>query len=261
MDSGLSGNLMRQAHYERRTSVGPVSNMHTQQQSGRGMFEPTPEASVTPNPGDLWAPRDVTPHTPAEVRTAGHGESTMAAPVPSGVAETLGDRVAQSRMVEAHAHTGYTPEQYPRPISNGRRDIVWTDGRRPIQPNVDAFLVGPNGYDLSNPPSEVYGGDRYRVGADTHYFGHYEYWTKQGQDAFIRPVTTEYPMLPVDKPQIPDAAPYTSPSVGTQRWKLPSFQTPRMFTAPSETGMSDYAMAQRAQQPTPVSEFDDGGRL
>ncbi|MFG2848492.1 hypothetical protein ACGF12_35835 [Kitasatospora sp. NPDC048296] len=260
MDTGLSGNLMRSAHYERYTSVGPVSRMHTEQQPGRGMFEPTPEANVAPNPGDMWAPRDVTPHTDALVRTAGHGESSMAAPVPSGVPETLGDRAAQARLIEAHAHQAYTPEQYPRPISNGRRDVVWTEGRAPIQPNMEAFLTGPNGYDFSNPPSEVYGGERYRLGTDTHYFGHYEYWTKQGQDAWLRPVTTEYPILPVDKPQIADPAPYTSPSVGTQRWRLPSFQDPRMFTAPSETGMSDFAMAQQQSGPV-AAEFDDGGRL
>jgi hypothetical protein len=260
----LSGNLVRSAHYERFTSVAGVSPAHTEQSPGRGMFEPTPEASVPPAPGNLFAPRDVTPHTAAQVRTAEHWENSSAQPIPSGVDEERGQNTVQSRMVEAHSRTAYTPECYDRFISpTAGRTIEWTEGRAPIQPNVDAFLTGPNGYDFSNPPSEVYGGQRYRLGTDNHIFGRYQFWTKQGQDAWLRPTVTEYPILPVDKPNIADPAPYSSPTSGTARWRLPSFQDPRMFTTPSETGMSDYVMAQRGE-PGPAagfSEFEDGGRM
>lgn len=268
MAGNLSGNLLRSANgggvsIPQYTPVAAVSAAHTQQSPGRGMFEPTPEATVPAAPGDVWNPRDRTPHTAAQVRTASHSENSMAAPIPSGVDQERGDNTVAARMVQAHAHTAYVEETYPRFQSpTAGRDIAWTDGRAPIQPNVDAFLVGPNGYDLSNPASEVYGGARYRLGTETTMFGRYEFWQKQGQEGWLRPVQGEYPILPVDKPNITDPAPYSTPSSGTARWKLPSFQDPRMFTTPSETGMSDYVMAQNNPQLSGgFSEFDDGGRM
>jgi hypothetical protein len=260
----LSGNLMRQAtHYERHTSVAGVSDAHSVQSPGRGIFEPTPETATPPAPGNVWSPFDPTPHTElygAGLPTGNHGASSMAPPIPSGVDQERGDNTATARMVHAHSGLMYDANQYaPYHAATQRRSIEWVDGRRPQDPSMDAFLVGPNGYDRSNPTSDVYGGDRYRVGTWTPMFGHYEFWQKQGQDAWIRPVAYEVPILPVDKPNVANPAPYTTPSSGTQRFVLPSFQDPRMFVTPSETGMSDFTMTQ--QSPVGAYGFADDGRL
>lgn len=260
----LSGNLMRQAtHYERYTSVAGYSPAHEHVSPGRGIFEPMPETAVTPNPGDVWVPRDATPYTGATLPALDHGAASLAAPVPSGVDGERADNSVTARMVAAHARLDYDPAQYhPHHSATQGRTISWVDGRRPQEPSMDAFLVGPNGYDRSNPASDVYGGDRYRVGVWTPYFGHYEFWQKQGQDAWVRPVQYEVPILPVDKPNISNPAPYSTPSSGTARWKLPSFQDPRMFTTPSETGLSDYVMTQQAATAgADYGFYDDGGRL
>jgi len=257
----LSGNLMRQAtHYERYTSVAGVSDAHSTVSPGRGIFEPTPEAAVAPAPGDVWTPYDPTPHTSAVLPTGDHGASTMAPPIPSGVDQERGDNTVTARMVHAHAYVDYQQHQQHvyRSATQGR-DIAWVEGRAPAPYSAEAFVTGNNGYDFSNPTSDVYGGDRYRLGTWTPYFGHYEFWQKQGQDAWLRPVAYEVPILPVDKPNVANPAPYTTPSSGTQTHIMPWNQDPRMFTTPSETGMSDFAMAN--MMAGPPSDFADTGRL
>lgn len=257
----LSGNLMRQAtHYERYTSVAGVSDAHTTVSPGRGIFEPTPEASVAPAPGDVWTPYDPTPYSGAVLPTGDHGSSSMAPPIPSGVDQERGDNTVTARMVHAHAYVDYAPNQdVPYRSASQGRTIGWVDGRAPAPYSPEAFVTGNNGYDFSNPTSDVYGGDRYRLGTWTPYFGQYEFWQKQGQDAWVRPVQYEVPILPVAKPNISNPAPYSTPSSGTQRFVLPSFQDPRMFSTPSETGMSDFAMANLTA--APASDFTDDGRM
>lgn len=259
----LSGNLMAGAHYERTVSVGAVDPGHSQQSAGRGIFEPTPEANTPPAPGDIWTPYDPTPYTglvpPRPDHTASHG---AAVPIPSGVDGERGQNTANDRMVTVHSHADYVP--YERPVYKSQRQghiIVTTEGRAPAPaPPVEAFLTGRNGYDFSNPPSEVYGGARYRLGTLTQMFGSYEFWQKQGQDATVRPVVTEAPILPVAKPPIPNSAPYTRNSNGTDRALYPQFQDPRSFTTPSETAMSDYTMATMPAY-NPGGFVDDSGRM
>lgn len=259
-----SGNLVRQAHYERYTSVAGVSPAHAQQTPGRGMFEPTPEAAVPAQPGDVWQPYDQTPHTgvrpptPRHTATPGRGP---AAPIPSGVDEERGQNTVNDRMVATHANVEYVPYERPVYKHGGQgRSITSVEGRRPLQPSMEAFLVGNNSYDTSNPPSEVYGGERYRLGTADQYFGRYEYWTKQGQDGWLRPTVTEHPILPVEKPRVANSAPYTRNSSGRARSLYPMTQDPRMFVTPSETALSDYTMANQ-QLGNPGGFVDDGGRL
>lgn len=258
----FSGNLVRGAHYERYTSVGPVDPGHSQQSPGRGIFEPTPEAATPPAPGDIWTPYDATPHTgltpPRPTHVASYGP---AAPIPSGVDGERGQNTVNDRMIRAHEPASYVPEvRAPYKAATQGRIIEHVQGRGPAPYSMEAFLTGRNGYEFSNPTSDVYGGERYRLGTLTQMFGRYEYWTKQGQDAMVRPVVTEAPILPVDKPPIPGAAPYTRNSNGTDRSLYPAFQDPRAFTTPSETGMSDYVMSRQAT-PNPGGFYEDGGRL
>jgi hypothetical protein len=254
----LSGNLMSTAkHFEWSTPVDPVAASHDHYQPTNALFEPGQNVPAVES--TVWTPYDVAPQSGRMVPEPNHVGIT-ARPVQSGIPRELADYTHQDRVIAAHEVDSYDPYQSP-PFRNSPqgRSISWVKGRLPAAPAMEAFLVGRNGYDVSNPPSEVYGGERYNLGHETVIFGTYEYWQKQGQDATLRPIEYEYPTFPVDKPPLGNTAPYTKSSRGTDTWTLPTYNTPMLFNAPSETALSDFTMANGA--PAGASGFADTGRM
>ncbi|MGW2795179.1 hypothetical protein ACWC9H_35380 [Streptomyces sp. NPDC001251] len=253
-----SGALSQLAHFPRYTSVPGVSGGHIEPESEPDPFSPNPPP-VQPTTADVWQPEDVSQHTEMMVKPVSHW-ADLQRPVPSNVEGTDDDLATTARMLANHSVVEYRPLTYiPYKHATQGLTIEYVDGRRPVQPSTEAFLMGRNSYDATNQPSEVYGGDRYRVGTEIERFGRYEYWTKQGQDGWLRAYTGLNPAFPVDKPRIEDSAPYTPNSAGTTTWVQNQFQAPSTFALPSESAMSDFQLATGA--PTPEGTFDDGSRM
>jgi hypothetical protein len=163
----------------------------------------------------------------------------------------------QERMMADHVPVYYVPDgiRLYQHATEGQAN-EWQLGRLPREAGIDVpdnakwLIVGKNGYDATNPPNEVYSGDaanvgRYRVGVKTNIFGLYENPIgKFGQDAMLHSFTGLYASLPQEKAPMTDTAPYTPNSTGTAHWApASSYQTPSLFTLPSETAMTDFAVA------------------
>lgn len=251
-----TGALAAAAHFPSYTSVPGVSGGHIQRVSAPDPFSPEP-ANVQATTEDVWQPEDVSTHTEMMVEPVSHW-ADLQRPVPSNVEGPDDDVAATARMLANHQVVQYRPNKYvPYKHADQGRHIAYVDGRRPQEPSVEAFLMGRNSYDATNAPSEVYGGDRYRLGTWIEDFGLYEYWTKQGQDGWLRAYTGLEPQMPVTKERIADSAPYTPNSSGTATWTLPQWQRPSLFSLPSETSMSDYELAAQGE-PAPSDFYDDG---
>lgn len=255
----LSGNLMQQArHTEMTTPVPGVQPGHGDAPKPESLFEPNPEAHTPPAPGDMWAAADVSPHTRETLPPLNHS-AMYAIPVPSGIDAAVADYTTTDRMNAIHNRVDYSPDdvvKWPDPLSG--RIQFHTPGRLGSTPSTDAFLVGANGYDRSNPESELYGGARYNSGTTEMHYGVHQFRQKQGQDAWLRGVENLAPWLPTEKPPVENAAPYTRPSSGPARTKLSQFRMPVLFSAPGETSISDYTMAQQVDPPAGSGFYDDG---
>lgn len=253
-----TGALSQLAHFPRYTSVAGVSGGHIQPESTPDPFSPAPPP-VQQTTADVWQPEDPSTYTEMMVKPVTHWAG-LQEPVPSNIEGPDEDLAATARMLANHSVVEYRPNTYPtyKHATQGLT-IAYVDGRRPVQPSTEAFLMGRNSYDATNAPSEVYGGDRYRVGTEIERFGHYDYWTKQGQDGWLRAYTGLNPQFPVDKPRVEDSAPYTPNSAGTTTWVQNQWQDPSSFALPSESSISDFQLASAA--PAVQGSFDDGGRM
>lgn len=270
MADSYSGFLTRYAHYKWRPPVPGVSADHG----------PAPDSTIADDPfqpeyeapaereHNIWQPQDVSAQSEMVQRPISHW-ADLQDPVPSSVPVDVSTIAATARMIANHCRVDYRPDpsRYYKHATQGR-SIEYIDGRRPQLSGVDApeFLVaGKNSFDFTNQPNEVYQGDsanvgRYRVGSRIDDFGRYEFSQKQGQDAWLRAYSGLHPQVPVDKPRVPDSAPYTPNSSGTTTWTLNSFQDPSLFSLPSETAVTDYVTATEGE-PAEYQPFDDGGRL
>jgi hypothetical protein len=198
-------------------------------------------------------------------------DTPLQPPVPSNVHQGQANLAATARMLANHSVVEYRPDLYANyKHADEGRSIEWYPGRMPTDagitvPDNASFLVaGKNAFDFTNQPNEVYTGDspnvgRYRLQANQQDFGLYRFWTKQGQDAWLRAYAPMQPDFPADKPRIEDAAPYTPNSSGTTTWLQNPFQTPSTFGLPGETSLTDYQQA--AGAPDTAGAFDDGGRM
>jgi hypothetical protein len=254
-----TGALSAQAHYPRYTSVPGVTGGHVNPSEDPDPFDPAPEG-VQQTTADVWQPADVSQHTDMVMQPIHHWATGLQRPVPSNIEGPDEDLAATARMLENHGMVAYQPNVYaPYKHASQGRLIEYTEGRRPQGPSLEALQMGTNSYDATNAPSEVYGGDRYRLGTHIEDFGLYEFHTKQGQDGWLRAYTGLEPQFPVDKPRVEDSAPYVPNSSGTTTWLQTQWQTLSSFALPSETSLSDYEAAQ--EQPPVDAGFDDGGRL
>lgn len=270
MADAYSGSLVRSAHFAHRPPVPGINPEHERPDPDPDPFSPAPEG-VQPADFDVWQPRDESVYSEMGQRPFSHW-GYLQAPVPSSVPAEAAGIAATARMIANHSSVDYKPDTYvPYKHADQGKSIDYVTGRMPWQageevPDESAYLqAGTNAYDRTNAANEVYGGDeanvgRYRLGNDTRVFGLYEFWTKQGQDAELRAYSGLSPDFPVDKPRVPDSAPYVPNSSGTTTWILDQFQVPSMFGLPSETASTDHEAAEAGGYFNP-SGFDDGGRM
>ncbi|MFV6033161.1 hypothetical protein [Streptomyces sp. NPDC056264] len=250
-----TGALSQQAHFPRYISVPGVSGGHVQPTEDPDPFEPA-QPNVQQTTVDAWLPQEPSFHTDMQVKPRTHW-ADLQQPVPSNIEGPDEDLAATARMLANHSVVDFRPDQYiPYRHATEGRTIEYTEGRRPVEPSMEALLAGQNSYDFTNHPSEVYGGERYRLGTRIEDFGHYEFWTQQGQDAWLRAYSGLEPAFPVDKPRVENSAPYTPNSSGTTTWLLSPFQDPSSFALPSETSISDFALGNGSGAVN--QDFDEG---
>jgi len=253
-----SGALSAAAHYPRYTSVPGVSGGHVEPVEEPDPFSPEP-TGVQQTTADVWQPQDVSQQTDMIVRPVSHW-ADLQQPVPSNIEGPDEDIAATSRWLANHSVEDYRPLTYiPYKHASQGLSIAYTEGRHPQAPSLEALQMGTNSYDITNAPSEVYGGERYRLGTWVEVHGLYEFWTKQGQDSWLRAYSGLEPAFPVDKPRVEDSAPYTPNSSGTATWTQSQWQSPSDFALPSETSISDYQLS--TESTGAELGFDDGGRL
>jgi hypothetical protein len=268
--SPYSGALVRSAHYSFRPPVPGINPEHEHPAPDPDPFSPPPEGAGTGARGDVWQPGDLPVHTDMVVAQRLH-DTPLQPPVPSNVHQDQANLATTARMLANHGVVEYRPDKYaPYKHADQGRDIDWYTGRPSrdagitVPDNASFLVAGKNAFDFTNQPNEVYTGDapnvgRYRLQANQQDFGLYRFWTKQGQDGWLRAYAGLQPDFPVDKPRVPDSAPYTPNSSGTTTWLQSQWQVPSIFGLPSETASTDYQIA--AAQAEASGGFDDGGRL
>lgn len=271
MTTPYSGALQRSAHYAYRPPVPGINPEHERPSPEPDPFSPPPDGATTrPVSADVWQPGDLPVHTDMVVGPRPH-TTPLQPPVPSNVHQDQANIAATTRMLDNHSRVEYRPDLYPlyRHADQGHA-IDWYTGRPSrdagitVPDNASFLVAGRNAFDFTNQPNEVYTGDapnvgRYRLQANQQDFGLYRFWTKQGQDAWLRAYQGLSPDFPVDKPRVPDSAPYTPNSSGTTRWTLSQWQVPSIFGLPSETASTDYQLASAPAEG--AGGFDDGGRM
>lgn len=265
-DSAYSGALLRAAHFAFRPPVPGVSPDHLKQTETGDIFNPVPETPPSQD-GDVWQPRAASSYTDNGQRPFSHWAG-LQAPVPSNVPSGVSGIAATDRMLANHSLVDYVPNQYPLHLNAEQgRTIDWITGRTSLEEddsvpeNMSYLVAGKNAYGYTNQPNEVYSADQgnRRLGVWNPMFGRYQFWTKQGQDATLRAYTGLVAAMPVDKPRIVDSSPYTPNSSGTTTWVQPSYQNVSMFTAPSETVMTDFTV-QQEQSSAYNNDFAESGQ-
>ena len=274
MDLPYSGLASRIAHYSHRPSVPGVNADHTTPDPEPDPFNPVPGPAPVNN-GTAWA---------TEVESAQLSNYPNLAqipvthwfdgqpPVPSGVETASRMQAMQERMMVDHSIVHNVPDsiRLHQHFSEGQANdfIVGRGSQYSGETIPDGPLAGlgngSNGYDQTNAPNEVYSAGesnvgRYRLGVKTNVFGVYTNpMGKFGQDAELHAYTGITPQFPSEKPPMTNTAPYTPNSTGTAHW-FPTgpYQVPSMFGLPSETALTDFAVASESF----TSEFTDGERL
>lgn len=270
VDSPYSGAATRAAHYSIRPPVPGLNSDHTTPDPEPDPFNPVPDM---PNDqtGTVWGyerPMAGVSNQPnlAQVPTS-HWFNGQPA-VPSGVPYARAQQAMQERLMADHSIANYVPDgiRLYQHATEGQIN-EWQIGRQsqfagetiPDGP-LAGLGNGHNAYDQTNAPNEVYSGapenvGRYRLGVKTNFFGLYESPIgKFGQDALLHSYTGLAPALPYARERQEFTAPYTPSSSGTDHWfPAQPNQRPSLFSLPSETAMTDYAVADGEF----VSDFED----
>lgn len=259
MDLPYSGAATRTAHYAVRPSVPGVNVDHTTPDPEPDPFNPVPDTPAGQD-ATVWAadPQNAGPSNQPNLAQLPVSHWWNGQPsVPSGEPYGRAQQAMQERMLADHEPVHFVPDgiRLYQHASEGQAN-TFDIGRAPREAGIDVpdnakwLMMGKNGYDATNIPNEVYSGDaanvgRYRLGVKTNIFGLYESPIgKFGQDAMLHSYTGLYPAVPQDKPQGGFTPPYNPNSTGTAHWApAPPTQTPSMFTLPSETAMTDFAVA------------------
>lgn len=225
-----------------RTTTDPV-------EQPADIFAPAP---VEPDPAaietDVWGETDDTPNSDYQLIEADHW-ADRSDPLPLNVVPYDATFVGQDRMVLDHSALDYRQNLMPtyKHASQGRT-FDYIQGRAPqnagedVPEDMQYLVAGRNSYDFTNQPSDVYQGDRYRLGWETAEFGHYDYHTQQGQDAQLRSYEGQAPTFPVDKPPVANPTPMIPNSSGTQTWVMPQAMDVSDFAIPGEDGITDYSL-------------------
>lgn len=276
MAGAYSGAAVRNAHFAWRPPVPGVNADHTTPDPEPDLFNPVPEPAPGSRAGTIWA---------ADPQNAGpSGQPTLAQipvthvyqtppPAPSGVPYGEAQLAMQRRLMEVHGQSHYVPDGirlYQHATEGQSNEFVVGRGSQfagaTLEGPLAALADGTNAYDQTNGMKpEVYTGDaanvgRYRLGVKTNVFGLYEQPNgKFGQDAMLHAYTGLTPALPVDKPQMTNTAPYTPNSTGTAHWApAVPWQQPRLFGLPSESAMTDYAIANSGDFTSDFTDTKDG---
>jgi hypothetical protein len=271
VDSPYTGAAMRVAHYAVRPSVPGVNVDHTTPDPEPDPFNPVPIAPDFQT-GTVWGyetehagPSNQPNLAQVPVTHWWNGQPS----VPSGEPYARAQLAMQERMMADHTAVSYVPDSirlYQHATEGQRNEFnigrpsQFAGSEIPDGP-LKGLANGHNAYDQTNTPNEVYTGDaanvgRYRLGVKTNVFGLYESpLGKFGQDALLHSYTGLIPAMPTEKEPMANTAPYTPNSTGTAHW-FPSvpYQKPSLFSLPSETAITDYAIADDAGF---VSDFYD----
>ena len=263
-----SGTAVRNAHYSSRPALPGVNPDHTHPNPEPDPFNPQP---VTPpnQSGDVFDVEEfANPSNQPNLAQVPVTHWYAGQPaVPSGEPLGRAQLALQARMMVDHMDTNYVPDSirlYQNFSEGQENDFVI--GRPPQEggislPDNAQFLAnGKNSFDQTNQPNEVYGGDpanvgRYRLGVKTVIWGLYQNpLGKFGQEATLRAYTGLVPALPAAKPQMQGTAPYTPNSQGVA-FSPPAgaAMQPSLFGLPSETAMTDFAVA---SEPFPGTNSD-----
>lgn len=274
--SPYSGTAIRAAHYGVRPSVPGVNPDHLHPDPEPDPFNPVPDTPANQS-GTVWSYTGESAGPSNQPNLAqvpvSHWYNGQPA-VPSGEPYGRAQQAMQERMMADHSDTNYVPDgiRLYQHVSEGQRN-EFNIGRQ-SQFSGASIADGPlaglanghNAYDQTNAPNEVYAGDpanvgRYRLGVKTNIFGLYDSPIgKFGQDAILHAYTGLHPAMPFEKEPMENTAPYTPNSIGTAHWSpTVANQIPSMFSLPSETVMTDYAVASSSDF---VSDFADrSGRM
>jgi hypothetical protein len=241
--AAYTGALARAAYYSDDLRPPGATPDHGLPVVGDDAFKPPhPEAEV--NAGVVWADE----YEPAPM---GDGPSLptshtgiRAAPVPLGTREW---RLAYTgALIDAHSHVEYISDAKARyvPATKGTT-YEYSPDEGPRDTGVtgaDWFMVGRNAYDVSNPPTSMYDGGRYRLGRRKVILGDYDQPGKYGQDAELRATQFRAPYLPQDTPPVANPTGRTRNSSGTATWVLPSFNVPQLYATPQKEAPTDLAL-------------------
>jgi hypothetical protein len=261
VDKPYSGSALRAAHFASRPPVPGLNVDHTKPNPEPDIFNPVPDVAPGATHGTVWA---------NEANVAGPSNQPNFAQVPvshwfdgqpavpSGEPYARAQQAMQERMFLDHSVVSFVPDgiRLYQHVTEGQRNEFnigrgsqFAGASIPDGP-LAALGNGRNAYDQINKPNEVYVGDpanvgRYRLGVKTNIYGLYDTpLGKFGQDALLHAFTGLTPAAPFEKEPMTDTAPYTPNSTGTAHWSPAApYQVPSMFSLPSETGITDYAVA------------------
>lgn len=270
-NSPYTGAALRTGHYASRPPVPGVNPEHTNPDPDPDPFNPVPDTPAN-QAGTVWTyegeyagPSNQPNLAQIPVSHWWDGQAAVQSGVPYGQAQ----QAMQERFLADHSVTNYVPDGirlYLHATEGQRNEFVvgrpsqFAGAEIPDGP-LKGLANGRNAYDQVNLPNEVYTGDaanvgRYRLGVKTNVFGLYQNPIgKFGQDAMLHSYTGLAPEMPTAR-RLPEfMSPKNPNSSGTDHWAPAApYQTPSLFSLPSETAITDYSVA---TNPDYVSEFVD----
>lgn len=251
-----TGALARAAYYSQEVPPAGATPDHGLAVSGDDVF--TPPLQQDPHAGTVWsADEDPAPMGDGPSLPVSH-TGVRAVPLPMGTPEPR--QAFADAMTAAHSDVQYISDA--RPVFHSAGQSV-TFEKSPDEGSgasgitgPDWFMVGRNGYDVSNPVNsmnDVTGG-RYRLGARTTIYGEYDQHGKYGFDPELRATQFRAPYLPQDTPPVPNPVGRTKSSSGTAQWLTPLFNVPQLFATPAPEAATDVAVEDAA----PYADYGTG---
>lgn len=254
--AAYTGALARASYYAMEVPPAGVTPDHGLQVSGDDVFTPRLEAEA--HGGVVWShEEDPAPMGDGPSLPVSH-TGYRATPLPMGTYEP---RITHTdAMIAAHEHVEYISDA--KPLNKHATQGVHFE-YDPDQGSRDSgvvgpdwFMVGRNGYDVSNPVNamnEMTGG-RYRLGRRQIILGEYEQPGFYAQDAELRATMFRAPNLPQDTPPVPNPVGRTKSSSGTATWTLPAFNIPQLYATPGKEAATEVAMVDTP----PAADFGTG---
>jgi len=244
--AAYTGALARSAYYSQAPSRSGVTPAHDENVAGDDVF--TPQLDAVDNPGEVWNEDEsglISTFDGPSLPTTHTG--IRALPPSMGLWNWRQQFV--NNMMLAHDQVEYIADGHPI-FKSATEAINYTtspdngSGATDIS-GPDWFMVGPNGYDVSNPENEMNSvtGGRYRLGRRQIIMGEYDQHSKIGLDTDLRAVQFRAPYLPQDTPNVVNPVGRTNSSSGTTQLFSPLFNVPQLFATPGSDAMTEVAMS------------------